>query len=224
MAKNKRVINTSAPAPIVGSINVVLKPGIKIKDDLENAKGEYTSINALSGRGQTFDASLMSITMPQYKASIDDLDAKVAGLHTKPPTYTSEDVKAAKVVLDDNRKLLQSDVQKIARKTPARAAAIIASANMLLKRLGTHTKFVGSKNTKVAGEIINTAAERGPHDWWLNDGVNNVQLRGSKGEKKTVKDLTVGKDYTLSSAPILSEKDGEGAITIYPTITVSTLR
>src|ERR1019366_7213976 len=109
------------------------------------------------------------------------------------------------------------------RKTPASAAAIVASANMLLKQLGSHTKFVGSKNTKVTGTVLNTAAERGPHDWWQNDGVNTIQLRGSKGEKKTVSGLTVGKDYTFSSAPILAEKDGLGAITIHPTITVSTL-
>ncbi|MHB8259748.1 MAG: hypothetical protein ACYDCN_03645 [Bacteroidia bacterium] len=224
MSKNKRVIRTSPPAPIVGKIHVVLKPGKKPSDDIRNAKGVYTSINALNGRGQTFDAALMSVTMPVFKASIDDYDAKQTGLHTKPPRYTSEDVKAAKVVMDDNQELLRGDVEKIARKDARNAAAIVASADMLLKRTGGRTKFVGSRNTKVAGEIINTAGEDGPHDWWLNDGVKNIQIRGSKGAKKTVKGLTVGKDYTLSSAPILAEKDGEGAITIHPTITVSTLR
>src|ERR1039457_741423 len=118
----KKRARTVSPPPIIGSINVVLKPGKKPTDDLANAKGEYTSINALSGTGQTFQASLMSVTMVQFKASIDDYDAKQTGLHTKPPLYTSAQCSAAKIVMDDFRKLLQSDVQKIARKTPASAA------------------------------------------------------------------------------------------------------
>ncbi|MHB8260899.1 MAG: hypothetical protein ACYDCN_03750 [Bacteroidia bacterium] len=221
MAK-KRARTVSPPAPIVGSINVVLKPGRSVKDDLINARGEYTSILALNGRGQTFDASLMSVTMPQFKASIDDLDLKEAGVHTKPPTYTAEVRNEARIVMNDNRKLLQSDVQKIARKTPRSAATIIASANMLLKRLGSHTKFVGTKNTKVSGTVLNIAGERGPHDWWqIIDGGASVQIRGSKGEKKTVSGLPVGHRVTYQSAPILAEKDGLGAITTYATITVT---
>ena len=216
-----RNLTSPVPTVVIKLITAVLKPSATESEYITNARGVYTSILGLAG--STFPPTSLSVTMIQFKVDIDDLDAKEAGLHTKPPTHTVAERNAAKKVVGADQILLLADVQKIARRTPANAIAIIESAGFAVKRETTKTKKTGPKNTKISGTVVITAAEPGFHEWaqLAADGITWITLRATTSAKKTVSGLTPRQLLTFKSAPILPDKDGEGAWTIYTPITVT---
>lgn len=219
MGKNQ---TSPVPTTVIKLITAVLKPSKTEGEYISNARGVQTSISGLSG--STFPPAVLSVTMAQFKADIDDLDTKEAGLHTKPPTHTAAERNAAKAVVAADQTLLLADVQKIARKTPANAITIVESVGFAVKRDSPRTKSTGPKNKKgVSGTVIITAAEPKHHEWaqLAADGVTWIYLRATAGAKKTVSGLTVGHLVTFKSAPILADKDGESAWTLYAPILVN---
>ena len=216
-----RNLTSPVPTTVIKLITAVLKPSATEGEYITNARGVYTSILGLAG--STFPPTSLSVTMIQFKADIDDLDAKEAGLHTKPPTHTAAERNAAKKVVGANQTLLLADVQKIARRTPANAITIIESADFAVKRESAKIKSPGAKNTKISGTVLITAPEHGFHEWaqLAADGITWITLRATTSAKKTVSGLTPRQLLTFKSAPILPDKDGEGAWTIYTPITVT---
>lgn len=220
---NPKKMPTRNTSPvIIKLLTAVLKPSTTEAGYINNAKGVRTSILGLAG--STFPPALLSVTMGQFNTDVTDLDVKEAGLHTSPPTHTAAERNAAKKVVAADQVLLLSDVTKIARRTPATGITIIESANFAVKKDSAKTKFVGAKNKKGAsGTIIITAAEPKGHEWaqLAADNVTWIYLRATTNAKKTVTGLTPRDSITFKSAPILPEKDGESAFTIYPPIIVT---
>ena len=208
--------------PIIGAIIVVLKPSTTNAQYIENAFGVHTSI--VNPLNTNFTGVVWSVAMNTFFNNVTDLDTKQKGMHSKPPTHTAAETKAAKTIVKDNQTLLIADVEKHAKLNPATAQTVIESGGMLLKGSPTHTKLLGAKNTKVPGRVKIIAAKPKHHEWrQLNDdGITWTYLRAGKKATKTVSGLTIGKAYTFSSAPILVTEDG--VWTDYAPIVVSTLR
>ena len=116
-----------------------------------------------------------------------------------------------------------SDVQKIARKTPANAITIIESAGFAVKKSSAHGKVSGPKNSKISGTIIVISPEAGFHEWaqLAADGITWISLRATRGHKKTIAGLTPGQSVTIRSAFVLPDKDGESSWLVYPSIIVT---
>jgi Tfp pilus assembly protein PilW len=204
---------------IIRRIIAVLKPSTKINDYINNARAVYQSMNGNSW----FPATALSIPLATYLADVNALATAETNLTAYPPTGTVSQRNAAKKIVAKDLRMLISDVQKVADANPTNAETIIASAGFAVKQFSTKTKFVGAKNTKVSGTVKLFASEAGHHEWAQlgADGVTWITLRAGKTSTKTVSGLTPGKSYIFRSAPILAEKDGEGAWTVFAPIIVT---
>ena len=212
----------TATTPIIGAIIVILKPSTTNDEFITNAFGVHTKI--IDPLNLNFGTNFVwSVSMATFFGHVTDLDMKQKGMKLSPPTYTAINRNDAKKIVKADLKLLVADVEQQALLNAATAESVVESVNMLLRGSTAHLKYVGVKNTKVAGRIQIYAAEAGYHEWaQLNDdGVTWTSLRAGKKATKTVSGLTIGKAYTFRSASINATEDGTW--TVYTPIIVSTL-
>ena len=204
---------------IIRRIISVLKPSATINDYINDAKTVYKSMKASAW----FPASSLSITLAQFNTDVMALDDAESSFNSVPPGVSKAERDAAKRVVAKDLRLLLSDVQKIADDNTESAEEIITGAGFVVKHSNAHAKFVGAKNTKVSGTILLYAPERGHHEWeqLADDGVTWIPLRAGASGKRTIVGLTPGKSYTFRSAPILPDKDGESAWTVFAAIIVT---
>ena len=193
------IVMAMIPKTIVKHIIAVLSFPKNVNDFITYAKGIYKAMNG----NPNFPASQSALAA--LNTDIATLASVQTNLKTKPPTNTTAERDAARVVVENELRALRNDVQKVADTNPVKAEIIIKSADMGIKKVNPRQKQANTaKSGKVSGEVILTAEGGGPHEWQMSkDMLNVTNLPASSGSKTTVEDLTVADILYFRSRPIL---------------------
>jgi hypothetical protein len=155
---------------IVKKCIAVLKCPRKIGDFIFYARAIHDAMKA----DAQFAASLPTLAL--LDTAIQDLEKAQSGCQQKPPTYTTEERDAAKVVVKDFLETLRMDVQKVADADKPNAEAIILAASMHVKVISIREKRKNSaENGTEPHSVFLTAEGEGAHEWRQSQD-NNVWI------------------------------------------------
>jgi hypothetical protein len=153
----------------------------------------------------------LAARLAQLQTDITTLASAQLGFHSSPPTVTKALRDAALLVVQNDLRALQLDVQALADANHVQAEEIITAAGMKVKQQGAINKqnFV-AKHGQISGTIELIAKGlrgRYANDWGnTNDGTNWIQVDPTLAAHTIVYDHTVGSILDFRHRYIL--KDG----------------
>jgi hypothetical protein len=207
MKKNMKSIKSIILLPLVVTrrLTAVLDFPTDIDDFITYANGIYGSMN-----GSTFFTALAA-KLATLLTNIGNLTTAHNGTKTNPPTFTTADRDGRLLIVQNNLRSLQMDVQEIADATPADAEEIITAAGMKVKKFGAINKqdFV-AKDGSVSGTVKLVAKGIGKahaaHDWAVSlDGNNWSPVTPTLQADTVISGLTPGSILDFRHRNILKE-------------------